>query len=117
MPKRAGTPVAPPAKRSELCSRISDATSGPCCDRCHQVVYETQMSEKVNGRTRHVECWPAYMKLDREWEAAFAAFRADRYGPNRGQVLNLGRGGRQASSTSGAFASYLARPSGTRGSK
>jgi len=55
----------------------------PRCDRLLQVVYENQCSELVNGRSRHWDCWPAYVKLNHEWWAAWEAIRAD-YVRNKG---------------------------------
>jgi len=38
----------------------------PRCDVCRRAVYNTQLCERVNGRHRHRQCWPAFeANLDR----------------------------------------------------
>jgi hypothetical protein len=38
----------------------------PRCDVCRRAVYNTQLCERVNGRLRHRQCWPAFeANLDR----------------------------------------------------
>jgi hypothetical protein len=32
----------------------------PRCDVCRRAVYNTQLCERVNGRLRHRQCWPAF---------------------------------------------------------
>ena len=61
MPKRA----AAAAGRAPKDAKFSPG-GRPHCDCCYKVVYQTQCSEEVNGRTRRWECWPGYMKLHSE---------------------------------------------------
>jgi hypothetical protein len=72
MPKRA-------AAAAGRAPKLAKFTAGgkPRCDRCYKVVYAIQIREEVNGRIRHWECWPAFMKASREWWAACDAIRAD----------------------------------------
>jgi hypothetical protein len=39
----------------------------PRCDVCRRAVYNTQLCERVNGRHRHRQCWPAYKATLRKY--------------------------------------------------
>jgi hypothetical protein len=67
MPKRAATPTGRPPKR------LATTTQGgkPRCDRCRKPVFENQISDDVNGRSRHRSCWPALVQADAVRRAAW----------------------------------------------
>ena len=45
------------------------------CDRCQKAVFENQVTRGVNGRVRHLDCWPAYKRLQEQTMASAIASR------------------------------------------